>query len=122
MPIQLLLTLGLLASLWYASTQRVAPRAATLAFTAIVAVGIYFVWLPDHATVVAGWLGVGRGTDLLIYLWILITLFVGVNLHLKIQAVRENITELTRAVALASARDPEERHPAGGAAQDEGPE
>ena len=121
MPIQFLLTLGLLASLWYASAQRVAPRAVTLAFTAVVAVGIYFVWLPDHTTIVAGWLGVARGTDLLIYVWILITLFFGVNLHLKIHAVRNNITELTRALALASPRDPDERQPADGDVSDEGP-
>ena len=121
MPIQFLLTLGLLASLWYASAQRVAPRAITLAFAAVVAVGIYFVWLPDHTTVVAGWLGVARGTDLLIYVWIVITLFVGVNLHLKIHALRNNITELARAVALASVRDPEEQQPGDGEFPDESP-
>lgn len=102
MPIQVILTLGLLAALIYASAQRLVPRAVTLAFVFIVAVGIYFVWLPDHATVVAQWLGVGRGTDLLIYLWILLTLIVGVNLHLKIRAAREEITKLTRAIALAT--------------------
>ena len=119
MPIQFLLTLGLLASLLYASVQRVVPRVINLSFATVVAVAIYFVWLPDHTTIVARWLGVARGTDLLIYIWILLTLFIGLNLHLKIQAVREDITALTRDMALASAQDPENDRHAGAPTQAE---
>lgn len=106
MPIQVILTLGLLAALIYASVQKVMPRLILLAFFGLVALGVYFVWMPDHTTVIAHWLGVARGTDLLIYLWIVLTLIVGLNLHLKIQAAREEITELVRAMALASAKEP----------------
>ena len=119
MPIQFLLTLGLLASLLYASVQRVVPRVINLSFATVVAVAIYFVWLPDHTTIVARLLGVARGTDLLIYIWILLTLFVGLNLRLKIRAAREEITELTRAMALASARSPEGNPPPDAPPQDE---
>lgn len=103
MPIQILLTLGLLAALLYASVQKVMPRVILGAFACLAALGVYFVWRPDHTTVVAHWLGVGRGTDLLIYLWIVLTLIVGLNLDLKIESAREEITKLARALALASA-------------------
>jgi hypothetical protein len=106
MPIQILLTAGLSAALLYASVQEVMPRTVRAVFALLVASGIYFVWLPDHTTILARWLGVARGTDLLIYLWILLTLIVGLNLHLKIQSAREEITELARALALAAPRDP----------------
>lgn len=107
MPIQLLLTLGLLGVLFYASAQRSVPRAFTLALAAVVMVGVYFVWVPDDTTVIARWLGVDRGTDLLIYVWILISIFVGVNLHLKVRSAREEITELSRSLAILSAREPD---------------
>lgn len=107
MPIQILLTLGLLGVLVYASVQRITPRVFTVAFATLVVVGIYFVWMPDDTTIIAQWLGVARGTDLLIYVWILISIFVGVNLHLKIRSARDEITELTRALALAAVQEPE---------------
>lgn len=108
MPIQILLTLVLGAALVYASVQKLMPRPVTGTFALLVAVGVYFVWMPTHTTVVAQWLGVGRGTDLLIYLWIVLTLIVGLNLHLKIQSIRAEITELARAMALATVLEPEE--------------
>lgn len=107
MPIQILLTLGLAAALVYASVQRIMPRAVRLTFALLVALGIYLVWLPEHTTLLANWLGVGRGTDLLIYLWILLTFIVGLNLHLKIQSAREEISQLVQAVALATAKEPD---------------
>jgi small membrane protein len=110
MPIKLMLTLGLAAVLAYATVQRVAPRIVKTSIVAFGLVGLYFVWLPDHATVIANWLGVGRGTDLLIYVWIVLSFAVGLNLNFKVRAARREITELTRAIALATAREqPDER-------------
>ena len=108
MPIKILLTLGLTAALIYASVQKLMPRAVTGTFALLVAVGVYFVWMPAHTTIVARWLGVGRGTDLLIYLWIVLTLIVGLNVHLKIQSIRAEITELARAIALSETLEPDE--------------
>ena len=120
MPIQVLLTLGLAAALVYASVQKLMPRPVTWTFALLVAVGVYFVWMPSHTTVVAQWLGVGRGTDLLIYLWIVLTLIVGLNLHLKIQSIRAEITELARAAALAAAQEPDDAEGLGGPSPDQG--
>ena len=44
--------------------------------------------------------GVGRGADLILYLWVLISLLILFNLHLKLRSQMELITELAREVAL----------------------
>jgi len=106
MPIKLVLTAGLGGVLAYVTVQRAAPRIVKLGTMTIAVVGIYFVWMPDHTTVVANWLGVGRGTDLLIYLWIVLSLAFGLNLNFKVRAARREITELTRALALSSPSSP----------------
>lgn len=113
MPIKLALTFGLSMLLVYTLIQEVAPKLLKIAIFSFVLAGIYFVWLPDHATVVANWLGVGRGTDLVIYLWIVLSFAIGLNLHFKIRSAREEITELTRALAMLSARAPDPDRPAG---------
>lgn len=118
MPIKLILTAGLSVLLAYTLVQRSAPRVVKPLMVVILGAGVYFVWFPDQTTALAGWLGVGRGTDLLMYLWILATLGVALNLSFKIRSTRREITELARAVALLTAREPDG---AGGVAG-EGPE
>jgi len=101
---QILLTLVLVALLVYARSQyQTAPAIALLALI-IAAAGLYFVWLPSHATALAAWAGIGRGVDLIIYSWAAFSLIALLNLHLKIRAQMELITALARAMALATAR------------------
>jgi hypothetical protein len=69
----------------------------------IAAAGLYFVWLPSHATALAAWAGIGRGVDLILYSWVAFSLVALFNLHLKIRAQMELITALARAMALANA-------------------
>jgi hypothetical protein len=104
-PIKLLLTAGLIAVLAYTVIQKVAPRLLKLLILVVVLSGIYFVWFPDQTTVIANSLGVARGTDLLIYVWIVLSFAMGLNLNFKVRAARRSITELTRAMALLSAPD-----------------
>jgi hypothetical protein len=66
--------------------------------------GLYFVWLPAHATQLAAFVGIGRGVDLILYVWVAISLIVVVNLHLKLRAQMECITALARSVAITQAR------------------
>lgn len=65
-----------------------------------VLIGLYLVWLPEHATVAAQLIGVGRGADLLLYCWIMINLVVVLHMRLKIHATNVIVTELARAIAL----------------------
>jgi hypothetical protein len=103
---QLLLTCMLLAVLLYAMrTYRQAPLVGLLAVMAV-CWGLYFVWFPSHATRLAAVVGIGRGVDLILYTWVVISLIMLLNLHLKLRAQMELITALARKIAIAEATQP----------------
>jgi hypothetical protein len=100
MIVQLLLSFLLGAILIYAlAERRRSPVVGALALAASLA-GLYFVWMPAHATALAEFAGVGRGVDLIIYIWVVISLLVLLNLHLKLRAQTEALTGLARAIAI----------------------
>jgi small membrane protein len=111
---QLILSALLVGILFYAWIEY--PRAPAIGLLAVAAgwAGLFFVWLPEHATNLAAFVGVGRGVDLIIYVWIGISLIVLLNLHLKIRVQMELITALARALALANARATVSRPPEAG--------
>jgi hypothetical protein len=79
-----------------------APAIGSVAMLAT-ASGLYFVWLPSHATWLADQVGIGRGVDLVLYIWVIISLLVMLNLHLKLRSQMEFITVLMREAAIAEA-------------------
>ena len=85
---------------WVAS--RRSPQISALV-AAAAAAGLYFVWLPAHATWIAEAVGIGRGVDLILYVWVVISLLAILNLHLTLRAQLEFITVLTRRIAIAEA-------------------
>lgn len=100
---QLLLSALLFGVLLYAWTEhRRSPAIALLAVWTAFA-GLYFVWIPSHATRLAAFVGVGRGVDLILYVWVIISLVMLLNLHLKLRAQMDLITVLARTLALAEA-------------------
>jgi len=100
---QLILT-GLLGGiLLYAWGQyRRAPVIGLVSMLAALT-GLYFVWFPAQASRLAALVGIGRGVDLILYVWVVISLIVLLNLHLKLRAQMELITVLARQLALANA-------------------
>jgi small membrane protein len=103
---QLALTLLLAGIVLYAwSEYRRSPVVGLLSMISAFA-GLYFVWMPAHATLLAERFGVGRGVDLIIYTWVAISLLVLLNLHLKLRAQMDLITVLARHLAIASAIRP----------------
>jgi len=101
---QLVFTASLFGILLYAWTEyRRSPAVGLFAMLAAVG-GLYFVWVPSHATRLAEFVGIGRGVDLIIYTWVVISLLVLLNLHLKLRAQMELITVLARELAIANAR------------------
>jgi hypothetical protein len=99
---QAVLSLLLCSVLVYAWIEyRRSPVVALLSYGAALA-GIYFVWVPSHSTWVAEFVGVGRGVDLILYMWVCISLIIFLNLHLKLRAQHELITALARSIALAN--------------------
>ncbi len=90
---------GVLVYAW--AEYRRSPLVGALSIMAGLA-GLYFVWMPSHSTLVAEFVGIGRGVDLILYLWVCISLTVMLNLHLKLRAQQETITKLARSIATAN--------------------
>ena len=95
-----LLLSGIIVYAW--AERRRSPLVGLLSMFAAFA-GIYLVWIPDHASTVAEMAGVGRGVDLVLYIWVVISLLLFLNLHLKLRAQLDLITTLTRAITIANA-------------------
>ena len=82
---QIVLSLLLGAVLLYAWAQYRRSPIVTVLSCVVSLMGFYFVWLPSHATRVAEFVGIGRGADLVLYVWACISLVVLLNLHLKLR-------------------------------------
>jgi hypothetical protein len=65
--------------------------------------GAYIVWMPDHATYLANFVGIGRGADFILYVWVLISSAVLLLLYLNSREQLQLITTLARKMALADA-------------------
>ena len=100
MIIQVFLTALLVGVFALVAVQRAASRLVQFGVLAVIVVGVYFVWVPEQANVLAQAVGVGRGADLLFYLWVVITLALIMFMYLKIQRLARRVTQLTRAMAL----------------------
>jgi len=98
-----LLLSGVLVYAW--AEYRRSPVVASLS-VAVSLAGLFFVWIPSESTRVAEFVGIGRGADLILYLWVCISLIVLLNLHLKLRTQQEMITKLARAIALANVVTP----------------
>jgi len=108
---QVVLSLLLGIVLLYAWAQYRRSPIVTVLSCAVSLIGFYFVWIPSHATRVAELVGIGRGADLVLYVWVCISLVVLLNLHLKLRTQHELLTQLARSIALANAALPEDTRP-----------
>jgi hypothetical protein len=106
MMIQVFLSALLAGVALMVGLQRTTSRLLRATVLVVIALGAYFVWVPDQTTRLAALLGVGRGADLVMYLWVVITLALIVLLYLKIVRLSRKLTQLTRASALADPKQP----------------
>lgn len=104
--IQILLIIGLILVFGYALSQRRRSRPLSAIMMAISLAGCLFVLLPNLTNIVAHALGVGRGADLVLYCFVLVTLLAIFNLHLRFRSAMESTTELARSIAIMSATEP----------------
>lgn len=104
---QLLLSALLVGMLAYAviAARRTRLLATLIGFSAVA--GIYFVWQPDAANDLAHAVGIGRGADLVLYIWVVLSMLIGLNLHLRLRTQADQTTRLARALALLEARKAE---------------
>lgn len=72
----------------------------------IVVTGVAAVLFPDATNWVARLVGVERGADLLLYVFVMVFLFTTTALYQRIHQLETQITELTREVALREPLEP----------------
>lgn len=102
---QILLSILLLAMLPYGliAARRTPLLGPVIGLAAII--GLYLVWRPEEANDIAHVVGIGRGADLVLYLWVVLSMLVALNLHIRLKVQSELTTQLARALALLEARD-----------------
>jgi hypothetical protein len=106
---QLILSILLAGILIYAWSEYARSPAIAVLALFVATAGLYFVWMPEHSTALAELVGIGRGVDLILYVWVCLSLIVVLNLHLKLRTQMELITALARKLALADPQAPDQR-------------
>lgn len=111
MPIQYILVLlvgGLLVLFLRKRGNAKSAASVKLAFILFVVFGIYSVLRPSDLTVIAGWLGVGRGTDLVLYGVVIVFTAATLNTYLRFKELELRYARLARAMAIRHAEPPTE--------------
>jgi hypothetical protein len=110
MMIQFFLSVLLAVTAVLVGIQRTTSRLLRAIVLLVITFGAFLVWFPGVTDRFAELFGVGRGADLVLYLWVVITLALIVFLYLKVAALSRRLTRLTRAVALGDPRGEPERN------------
>ena len=108
MSIQILLTACFGGVALYAFAQHSRIRIIARGLILLNLTAIFFVWNPGLTSTIAVFLGIGRGTDLVMYFLFVLLVFQLLVLHLKLQNQLVLITQLARRSAIAGARFPGE--------------
>lgn len=95
----------------YAFGQRRRSGPLSYGIVLVAAVGALLVAFPALSTTVAHAVGVGRGADLILYVFMLIVFAAIGNLHLRMRAHAETTTLLARELAIAGATKPDQKAP-----------
>ena len=100
--IQIVLLAAMVALVWYFVSNRRKARAKAgvkLGFLVFLAACVWAIVRPDDLTVVANWVGVSRGTDLLLYMLVLAFVFTTVSSYIRFREQELRYARLARAVA-----------------------
>ena len=109
--IQVLLIAAVITLLVYLLRSRTNAKAKAwvkLGYVLFVIAAVYAILRPDDTTVIANWLGVARGTDLLFYGLVIAFVFTTLSTYLRFKELELRYARLARAVALDGARTPED--------------
>jgi hypothetical protein len=109
--IQVLLIASIVALLVYLLRSRRSAQSRAwvkVGYVAFVLTGIYAVLRPNDTTVVAHWVGVDRGTDLMLYALIIAFVFTTLSAYMRFKDLELRYARLARAIALESAQAPDE--------------
>lgn len=97
------LFLGFMFFMLYSSRHAYVLRFPVLV---VIIVGFLCVWHVEAAISVAHFLGIGRAPDLVFACCILLSFYCFFTLYLRQERIKENITELTRKMAVDNALPP----------------
>jgi hypothetical protein len=106
LPSQIIIVATVITFLFYAFRLRTVLR-DRLIFAVIVALGILLALYPDLSTRAANAIGIGRGADLLLYVFLLFSLFHNVHPAARLRTIDAQITRLVRDTAIAAAIRPD---------------
>ncbi len=95
-------------------------RSDRIILLTLMVVGVVLVLDPGLSTWVANQIGIGRGTDLILYLFVLFSLFRFVGISAEAKRTQRQVTLLTRELAILSARSGVMSHLDGPQAPDRG--
>lgn len=109
MIIQIVLSIGLGVCLFYVVSLGRSSATIRASLFVIVVAGLVFVWFPNITNRIAKIVGVGRGADLVMYVWIVVNLLLVLRLHLKLRDQSEILTKIARRIALNEAGDPDQQ-------------
>jgi hypothetical protein len=110
--IQGLLITAIIALLVYLLRSRRSAQSKAwvkVGYLVFVLAGVYAVLRPNDTTVVAHWVGVDRGTDLMLYALIIAFSFTTLSTYLRFKDLELRYARLARAIALEGAQTPEPR-------------
>ena len=108
--IQVLLIAAVVVLLVYLLRSRTNAKAKAwvkVGYLLFVIAAIYAILRPDDTTVLANWLGVDRGADLLSYALIIAFVFTTLSTYLRVKELELRYARLAREVALQTARTPD---------------
>lgn len=112
MLIKILLILAVLVLLTFFLRHHGTSRSGAtvkLAFALFLVVGVLAVLLPNQVSRMAQLVGVGRGTDLVLYMLVVAFGFATINTYLRFKEMELRYARLARAIALRSAEPPTEK-------------
>ncbi len=110
--IQGLLITSIIALLVYLLRSRRSAQSKAwvkVGYLVFVIAGVYAVLWPNDTTVVAHWVGVDRGTDLMLYALIIAFSFTTLSTYMRFKDLELRYARLARAIALEDAQAPEPR-------------
>lgn len=107
--IQILLILAaILLAVYFFTNRRKANAKAwvKIGFVGLILAAVWAILRPDDVTVLANWLGVDRGTDLMLYVLIMAFFFTTLSTWTRFREQELRYARLARAVALQNAVKP----------------
>ncbi|WP_342318904.1 DUF2304 domain-containing protein [Corynebacterium mayonis] len=106
----LLLAAAGLVAYFFANRRKANAKAwVKIGFVTLVFAAVWAILRPDDITVIANWLGVDRGTDLMLYVLIIAFFFTTLSTWTRFREQELRYARLARAIALQNAITPDNR-------------